>query len=436
MPNITSEGLLTPLANETVSRQAYLDNVNATNTALAKKANKDGTLQTGLNADLLDGFDSAAFERKDNKGQSNGYAGLDANSLIPEANIGTRIYKITASGSANTYTAAVTGLTAYTDGLALLVKIPATNTGASTIAINALGAKSIFMTTGAILPGWTLAATSRYLLIYSADMDGFVLSSRQGNDADTNSAQTFMNKTLSAPAITGVPTMASTTKVTNLNADMVDAYHAGNLSGNVPVSNGTVNTNLNADKVDGYDVGNASGTIPISNGAVNANLNADMIDGYHAGVSQGQVLGIPTGGAAGQALLLQANGTLAWGDAGMICKTIKSADLVQQSPVVGTLYTLLSASGKGQLTRLSTMKGNDNAIAAFVVTVDGGTALTLSQTQAQHETRGIAGDSTYGRSSFFDWLGSLSFTTALLVQVKITTTGSGYLYASADYALV
>ena len=54
--------------------------------------------------------------------------------------------------------------------------------------------------------------------------------------------------------ISGTPpfVVVSTTKVDNLNADMVDAHHAGNGSGAVPISNGTVNTNLNADKVDGY----------------------------------------------------------------------------------------------------------------------------------------------------------------------------------------
>jgi hypothetical protein len=42
-----------------------------------------------------------------------------------------------------------------------------------------------------------------------------------------------------------------TAVVPNLNADFVDGYHAGNNSGQVPVSNGTVNTNLNADLLDG-----------------------------------------------------------------------------------------------------------------------------------------------------------------------------------------
>ena len=103
-------------------------------------------------------------------------------------------------------------------------------------------------------------------------------------------------------------TVTSTTKVTNLNADMVDGLHAanvstastiaarnasGNLLANVLVSDvaqGTAPltvtsttkvTNLNADMVDGYTASNSSGDIPISNGTLNTNLNADMVDGLH-----------------------------------------------------------------------------------------------------------------------------------------------------------
>ena len=65
------------------------------------------------------------------------------------------------------------------------------------------------------------------------------------------------------------------------NADTVDGYHAGNASGQVPVSNSTVNTNLNADVLDGYHAGNASGQVPVSNSTLNSNLNADLLDGQH-----------------------------------------------------------------------------------------------------------------------------------------------------------
>ncbi len=50
------------------------------------------------------------------------------------------------------------------------------------------------------------------------------------------------------------------------------------------LNNGTLNTNLNADTVDGYHAGNSSGQIPINNGTLNTNLNADMVDGYHASI--------------------------------------------------------------------------------------------------------------------------------------------------------
>jgi hypothetical protein len=69
---------------------------------------------------------------------------------------------------------------------------------------------------------------------------------------------------------------------TAANSDKVDGYHAGNSSGQVPVSNGTLNSNLNADLLDGYHAGNGSGQIPINNGTLNVNLNADLLDGKSA----------------------------------------------------------------------------------------------------------------------------------------------------------
>ena len=39
-----------------------------------------------------------------------------------------------------------------------------------------------------------------------------------------------------------------------LDADLLDGYHAGNATGQVPLSNGTVNTNLNADMIDGVHI--------------------------------------------------------------------------------------------------------------------------------------------------------------------------------------
>lgn len=55
----------------------------------------------------------------------------------------------------------------------------------------------------------------------------------------------------------------------------------------------------NANQVAGLDVGNEADQVPISNGIVCTNLNADMVDGKHAGnLAQRTVFYIPGGGAS------------------------------------------------------------------------------------------------------------------------------------------
>lgn len=46
-------------------------------------------------------------------------------------------------------------------------------------------------------------------------------------------------------------TVDSINGVANLNADLHDGYHAGNATGQIPVSNGTLNVNLNAERING-----------------------------------------------------------------------------------------------------------------------------------------------------------------------------------------
>jgi len=66
-------------------------------------------------------------------------------------------------------------------------------------------------------------------------------------------------------------TINSLVKVINLNADLLDEYHASNQILSIPISNGSVNEMLNADLLDGYHIGNALGyngfAINITSGA-------------------------------------------------------------------------------------------------------------------------------------------------------------------------
>lgn len=72
-----------------------------------------------------------------------------------------------------------------------------------------------------------------------------------------------------------------------LDADLLDGKHASDFAPSSHTHAGTDITSAvanasNADKVDNYHAGNSSGQVPVSNGVVCSNLNADMLDGKHA----------------------------------------------------------------------------------------------------------------------------------------------------------
>lgn len=68
-----------------------------------------------------------------------------------------------------------------------------------------------------------------------------------------------------------------------LDADMLDGYHMGNGTYNIPINNGTINTDLNADKLDGY---HSSDLVKIPSGlnialAKNTDLNTVTTTGFY-----------------------------------------------------------------------------------------------------------------------------------------------------------
>ena len=77
-------------------------------------------------------------------------------------------------------------------------------------------------------------------------------------------------RVLKSTAATGSAplSIASSTKVDNLNADKLDGYDAGNIAGNIPVNNGTLCTNLNADLIDGYNSAPGAGSVPATGGVI------------------------------------------------------------------------------------------------------------------------------------------------------------------------
>jgi len=136
-----------------------------------------------------------------------------------------------ATGSANTYAVTLTPApTAYTEGMAIAVKINADNTGASTINVNSLGAKSIKKANGNDVSVGNLKTGSIYTLRYNGT--NFIL---QGSDAagnaipaDVLSGKTFTND---AGDQTGTMTnkVGSATVITPGTADQTipQGYYGG-----------------------------------------------------------------------------------------------------------------------------------------------------------------------------------------------------------------
>jgi len=82
------------------------------------------------------------------------------------------IPKGTASGT-DTYTATISGVTAYTNGDAYLIRFPNGNTSAATLNINSIGARSLYRNNDGALIGGDVWAGAEMLVIFNSTLNGF-----------------------------------------------------------------------------------------------------------------------------------------------------------------------------------------------------------------------------------------------------------------------
>lgn len=102
--------------------------------------------------------------------------------LINALQTGATIFTSADSGAANAYVINPSAaLTEYSDGQMVWLKPGATNTGASTINVSSLGAKTIRTTVSTALVGGELIAGHWHMLKYSSTLDAFVIVSERGN---------------------------------------------------------------------------------------------------------------------------------------------------------------------------------------------------------------------------------------------------------------
>ncbi len=110
---------------------------------------------------------------------------------------------------------------------------------------------------------------------YSTILDGRYYTETEVNTKLTNGSVTKV----------GTATVGSTSKPIYFNAGTPTA-----LSATIGASNRPVYLNAGTITAGSYTFGNASGNAPISNGTVNTNLNADLLDGWHAAGLTGNVI--------------------------------------------------------------------------------------------------------------------------------------------------
>ncbi|MDO6355105.1 hypothetical protein Q3V94_08440 [Caloramator sp. CAR-1] len=125
-----------------------------------------------------------------------GHAPLNHTHSINEiTNLFNAFYAGTTTNSGNNYSVTANGITSYTDGLCVVVKINTDSTGAATLNINGLGAKPIKKSNGSDVTN--LKANGIYTLRYNATNGNFILQGEGGEGtaqpADVLSGKTFTN---------------------------------------------------------------------------------------------------------------------------------------------------------------------------------------------------------------------------------------------------
>lgn len=122
-----------------------------------------------------------------------------------------RIYYCGTTSGTNTYTASNSKITAYLDGLTVRVKIGTTSTGASTLNINGLGAKTILDTLGNPITSGGLKVGLPYQLCYNGT-NFIVLGKGGGGNVTSDKMLLGITATGDSGPVTGtIPSKASAT---------------------------------------------------------------------------------------------------------------------------------------------------------------------------------------------------------------------------------
>jgi len=183
-----------------------------------------------------------------------------------------------ASGT-NTYTVTIPNTPALTTGLRVTVKFTNANTGAATLNINGLGAKSIVKAGGAALKSGNIKANGVYTLVYDGSV--FQLQGEGGEYGTAQASDVLSGKTIGTENGIVTGTMPNRGAVTHTittqggSYTIPAGYHNG--SGKVTASF----ANLVAGNVkSGVNIGGVAGTLLPFNSATGTVTISDRFNSY------------------------------------------------------------------------------------------------------------------------------------------------------------
>ena len=289
----------------------------------------------------------------------------------------------TTTGSANTYVLATTsGLTSLQDGLTLTFLINVTNTGASTLNVDTLGAKKL-LASGASLVAGNLVAGQPVTVVYDASADSSAgawlvanpvpvaasvsydsddisnvstVSGTNVSDAlETNAASILLKAPLADPTFTGVPAAPTAAADTNTTQIATTAYVQTELGDYAPLASPALTGNPTAPT---QALGNNSTRIATT-AFVLANASGDVVIG-HARATNNTRTTITAS--------IPSDDTIPQNTEGVEVLTVGYTPLESNSTLLISVSLAISANGAFGVSA-ALFNGEIDAIAARIITV-------------------------------------------------------------------